>query len=38
MSQVRLCSLGILSIEIQRLNDVFIDMIIGIFAHNKAHN
>jgi len=38
MSQVRLRSLGILSIESQRLDDVFIDLIIEISAHNEAHN
>ena len=38
MYQVRLRSLGILSIESQRLDDVFIDLIIEISAPNEAHN
>jgi len=38
MSQVRLGSQVILSIESQRLDDVFIALIIEIFAHNEAHN
>jgi len=38
MSQVRTSSLVILSIENQRLYDVVMNMIIEIFAHNKACN
>ena len=36
MSQVQLTSLGILSIESQRLNDLNIEEIIDIFADGKA--
>ena len=38
VSRVSLSSLVILSIESQRLDDVFIDLIIEISAHNEAHN
>ena len=36
MSQIRLSSLVILPTESQRLDDVFIDMIVEMFADNKA--
>jgi len=36
MSLVGPSSLVILSVESQRLDDVFINMIIEIFAHNKG--
>ena len=38
MSPGRLSSLAFLSIVSQRLDDVFIDMIIETFADNKALN
>jgi len=38
MSQIRPSSLAILSIDSQRLDDAFIDMVIETFADNKARS